>query len=197
MTHTMIGRADRAAPMAAAPMRYQDDGCPAWDKMWDNFCALASEGGPAHRPDRLEPDRLALPGDEEWAMVAREIARGVTLVTGLPAHPFNHGWVDVSCKSSVQASWLAREARLEGIASVAVGARWSLPAARGWRIEQEIKSVMTVAAKTHHYWTTHLGIAVTSDAQQTQGALMQEAIATIFGSASIARPRGSLDAGER
>ena len=35
-----------AAPMGAAPMRYDADGQVAWDEMWTGFCDLALAGGP-------------------------------------------------------------------------------------------------------------------------------------------------------
>jgi sirohydrochlorin cobaltochelatase len=31
-----------------------------------------------------------------------------------------------------------------------------LPAGPAFRMEKEIKNVITVVAKTHHYWTEHL-----------------------------------------
>ena len=43
-----------AAPMASAPMKYDDDGSVAWGDMWDSYCVLALEGGPPHREVMLE-----------------------------------------------------------------------------------------------------------------------------------------------
>ena len=30
-----------------------------------------------------------------------------------------------------------------------------IPASAGYRLEDEVKSVITVVAKTHHYWLAH------------------------------------------
>jgi hypothetical protein len=49
------GKAVSAAPMGAAPMRYDEEGRVAWAEMWTDFCELALAGGPPHRGTLLEP----------------------------------------------------------------------------------------------------------------------------------------------
>lgn len=36
------------------------------------------------------------------------------------------------------------------------GALLDLPVGPTWRVEKEVKSVITVIAKTHHYWAGHM-----------------------------------------
>ena len=54
------------------------------------------------------------------------------------------------------AGWLLRAIVMENVAARADGAVILLPAAPHFRIEKEIKNVITVIAKTCHYWTGHM-----------------------------------------
>ena len=145
------GRAD--APMGCAPMLRDGDGRPAWGRMWGGYCAPASEGGPPHRRGvaRLRRQAGAGAGDPDWARAAREIARGVGLVTGHAATPAEDGWVAVAVPDPEAARLLAAEAGAEGVESSARGTLWLLPAAAGWAEEAEIRSVVAVAGKCHHH----------------------------------------------
>jgi sirohydrochlorin cobaltochelatase len=54
------------------------------------------------------------------------------------------------------ARWLAWAIELEKVSVRRNGARLLLPAGPAYRIEQEVKNVVTAVAKTHHYWLEHL-----------------------------------------
>jgi hypothetical protein len=54
------------------------------------------------------------------------------------------------------ADWLARAIVMENVAARSSGVMLYLPAAPHFRLEKEIKNVITVIAKTAHYWMGHM-----------------------------------------
>ena len=152
------GQPVSAAPMGAAPLRYTDDGQVAWDQMWSGFCDLALAGGPRHRATLLEP---ATPAEvhaapDAYARVVAEIERGLGLVTELPlVRGASPGWVGLQCDDAAMARWLLRAIAEENVSVRREGAVLFLPAAPGFRLDIEIKNVITVVAKTSHYWAEH------------------------------------------
>jgi len=149
----------RPAPMKSAGLKYAADGSIAWDKIWGSFCDLAIAGGPPHKGALLGPGTpdaiVAAPGRHQE--VVDEICRGVTMTSELPADrsPIP-GWIRVQCYSETMAAWLLRAIVVENVAVQAGGRAVDLPAAPGFRIEKEIKNVITVVAKTCHYWMGHM-----------------------------------------
>jgi sirohydrochlorin cobaltochelatase len=87
-----------------------------------------------------------------------EICRGITLATELPATESSApGWVRVDCYSATMADWLLRAIVMENVAVRREGRMAiELPAAPHFTIEKEIKNVVTVIAKTTHYWMGHM-----------------------------------------
>jgi sirohydrochlorin cobaltochelatase len=159
--------------MGSAGLKYGADGQVAWNDIWATFCDLAMAGGPPHKGTLLEPgsdaDINAQP--DRHAQVAAEICRGVTMVTGLDARVSpSVGWVRVTCLSQGMAGWLVRAIVMENVAARADGKMLDLPAAPHFRLDKEIKNVVTVIAKTCHYWMGHLPRA------------QQQAIANMFAS---------------
>ncbi|MEM7344482.1 MAG: sirohydrochlorin chelatase [Chloroflexota bacterium] len=148
-----------AAPMGTAPMAYDNNGDVAWDEMWTDFCDLALAGGPAHRNDLLEPVQ---PDDVQndltaYETVLNELERGISLVTNLPVvRSRSPGWIGLVCNTEDMALWLLRAIVVENIAVRREGAILFLPAGPNFRMDKEIKNVITVVAKTHHYWTEHM-----------------------------------------
>ena len=152
------GKAVSAAPMGAAPMRYADDGQVAWNEMWTDFCDLALAGGPSHRGTLLEPvaPEEVKADQDTYERVVAEIERGLRLVTGLPTvRSESLGWVGLRCADEEMALWLLRAIVVENVCVRREGTVLFLPAGPTFRLEQEIKNVITVVAKTHHYWTRH------------------------------------------
>ncbi len=153
------GQKVSSAPMGTAPMQYTENGEVAWNEMWTSFCDLALAGGPPHRDTLLEPVppdevRANIPGYES---VLAEIERGLRLVTGLPILRSERlGWIGLQCQSEEMALWLLRAIIVENICVRREGAVLFLPAGPVFCIEKEIKNVITVVAKTHHYWLEHL-----------------------------------------
>ena len=145
--------------MGSAGLKYDASGAVAWDEMWETFCDLAMAGGPPHKGRLLEPaTRSQVDADPDgYARVAREICRGVTLVSDLMAQPSpDPGWVRVACLNETAAGWLLRAITMENVAARVHGATLDLPAGPAFRIEKEIKNVVTVIAKTTHYWMGHM-----------------------------------------
>ena len=145
-------------PMRSAGLKYAADGTVAWDEIWNSFCDLAMAGGPPHKGTLLEPgagDAIDAAQDRYDDVVA-EIRRGVTMVTELLTVEGEAGWVRVMCYSREMAAWLLRAIVMENVAARAEGMVLQLPAAPHFRVDKEIKNVITVIAKTCHYWMGHM-----------------------------------------
>ena len=79
------------------------------------------------------------------------------MVTGLRSYVSpTPGWVSVACHGDAMAGWLVRAIVMENVAARRRGAILELPAAPHFRLEKEIKNVVTVIAKTCHYWLGHM-----------------------------------------
>ena len=153
------GQKVSSAPMGTAPMQYTDSGQVAWNDMWTNFCDLALACGPPHRdtplvpvsPDEVQADIIG------YERVLAEIERGLRLVTGLPMLRSQQlGWIGLGCADEAMASWLVRAITVENVCVRREGTVLYVPAGPNFRLEKEIKNVITVVAKTHHYWLEHL-----------------------------------------
>ena len=145
--------------MGSAGLKYGSDGKVAWNEMWATFCDLAMAGGPPHKGMLLEPGTQAEidANSGRYEQVVDEIVRGVRLVTGLAARASAvPGWVRVDCHSDAMAGWLLRAIVMENVSARCEGSALDLPAGPHYRVEKEIKNVVTVIAKTCHYWTGHM-----------------------------------------
>jgi sirohydrochlorin cobaltochelatase len=145
--------------MGSAGLKYAADGQVAWNEMWATFCDLAMAGGPPHKGALLEPASRAEvdAAPERYDEVIEEICRGVTMVTDLGAYPAPlPGWIHVDCFSEAMAGWLLRAIVMENVSARTEGLVLALPAGPGYRLDKEIKNVVTVIAKTCHYWTGHM-----------------------------------------
>ncbi|HLG56258.1 MAG TPA: hypothetical protein VI485_13065 [Vicinamibacterales bacterium] len=145
--------------MGSAALKYDADGQVAWDQIWGSFCDLAMAGGPPHKGTLLEPGAEADIDAQfgRYDEVCEEICRGITLVSGLRAYVApTPGWVCVTCLGDGMAGWLARAIVMENVAARRRGAILELPAAPHFRLEKEIKNVITAFAKTCHYWVGHI-----------------------------------------
>ena len=174
--------------MGSAGLKYGEDGKVLWDKMWGSFCDLAMAGGPPHRGKLLEPVRDApITPEQQAAMrtVSAEICRGIGLVTGSYSEPAPvHGWLRMYCTSAAMAGWLARAIMMENVTAITEGLSLFLPTGPNFRIEKEIKNVITSAAKTCHYWQDHMSdakhdeIAELLASMDREGPLLQPAVQT-------------------
>jgi hypothetical protein len=146
-------------PMGSAGLKYARDGKVAWNDIWQSFCDLAMAGGPPHKGMLLQagqPSEIhAHP--HRYAEVVEEICRGVMMAAYLEAAPSpDPGWIQVTCLSEGMAGWLLRAIVMENVAARLDGVALDLPAAPNFRLEKEIKNVVTVIAKTSHYWLEHM-----------------------------------------
>jgi hypothetical protein len=163
--------------MGSAAVRLDRDGKVAWNEMWASFCDLAMAGGPPHKGTLLEPGAReeidAQP--ERYRAVVDEICRGVTMVTALPAQSSPiAGWVRVACFNHGMAGWLLRAIVMENVAARADGSALDVPASPHFRIEKEIKNVVTVLAKTCHYWMGHTPLPQQLAIRQLFAAMAEE-----------------------
>ena len=148
-------------PMRSAGLKFDAGGKVAWDEIWQSFCDLAMAGGPPHKGTLLEagrPDQMASAPDR-YREVVDEICRGVIMASELLATESPvPGRIRVSCFSDTMADWLLRAITMENVAVTRAGdLDLDLPAAPHFRLDKEIKNVVTVIAKTTHYWMGHLG----------------------------------------
>ena len=178
--------------MGSAGLKYDNDGRVAWDQIWGTFCDLAMAGGPPHKGALLEPasstDVDAAP--ERYAAVAGEICRGIILATGLDARDsVVPGWIRVLCYSEAMAAWLLRAVVMENVAARCEGRRLDVPAGPHFRLEKEIKNVVTVVAKTSHYWLGHT--------PPSQRQAIAELLLALDAEAPLLEPAPAIDGGAR
>lgn len=64
-------------------------------------------------------------------------------------------WDRIWGDDAEMATWLALAINAENVAAGGEGATLFLPAGPSFRLDKEIKNVITAAAKAHHYWTEH------------------------------------------
>jgi hypothetical protein len=155
-------KAAQAQPMASAPMKFDESGAVAWGDMWDSFCVLASAGGPAHRATMLEPGQNPDPDSAEYRAVVAELTRGIALVSGLRAVPAEPGWLRIECPDGAMSAWIVEQGVQENVHLRLDGAAVLAPIGAAWTIKGEIKNVITVIAKTTHYWQDHLAAEMKS-----------------------------------
>ncbi|MBM3966577.1 MAG: hypothetical protein FJ308_16160 [Planctomycetes bacterium] len=155
------GTQDSVSPnsMGSAALHRDSEGKVPWDKIWTSFCDLAMAGGPPHRGKLLESvdiDTIRRSPDQ-YRLVVSELRRGIQLAAGLETIECSSlGWVGVQCETEVMAAWLLRAILVENVIVRREGATLFLPAGPDFRVEKEIKNVITAVAKTVHYWRSHL-----------------------------------------
>lgn len=149
----------RPISMGSAGLKYDPSGRVAWDEIWGSFCDLAMAGGPPHKGKLLEPgtDAEIAVQPDRYRWVLDEICRGIRMVSDLAVEPSpNLGWVRLHCSTRLMASWLVRAIVMENVSARRLDNVVELPAGPHFRIEKEIKNVVTVIAKTWHYFDGHI-----------------------------------------
>jgi sirohydrochlorin cobaltochelatase len=152
----------RPVSMGSAGLKYGPDGKVAWDEIWTSFCDLAIAGGPPHRGKLLEPVSAeeALSEPDKYQQVVEEIGRGICMITRLPVLPrLMPGWIGLRCDDETMAAWLVRAIVAENVIARQEQTMLYLPAGPHFRLEKAIKNVVTVVAKTCHYWNCHMPAA--------------------------------------
>lgn len=95
----------------------------------------------------------------------QELERGITLVTGLKViRSDTPGWIGMECHSEEMALWLLRAIIVENVTVRREETALWFPAGPEFRLEREIKNVITVIAKTNHYWEEHIAGAMAARA---------------------------------
>lgn len=160
-----VGDTVSAVPMGAAGLVFDADGQVAWDQIWGGFCDLALAGGPPHRGTLLEPvsPDAIIADPEGYQAVLAELSRGISMITALPiVVSRSPGWIGVHCRDEDMALWMLRAIVVENVSIRREGEVLYLPAGPHFRLDYEIKNVITVVAKTHHYWLEHLHVSTRS-----------------------------------
>jgi hypothetical protein len=148
-----------AQAMSSAPFLWRDDGRPDWSGMWTTFCELALYGGPPQRGPESALRAPAGPIASSDGEMLAETRRGIWETTGLYAESAEPGWLAVTCDSPTMAAWMCAAIILENVTARVDDDRLLLPAGPGYTLKDEVKSIITVIAKTHHYWSAHVAAA--------------------------------------
>lgn len=74
----------------------------------------------------------------------------------MPAFAGPSGWVAVECGSAAMARWLADAITRENVQARHDGLNLLVSISADYTLEGEIKSVITVVAKTTDYWFNHM-----------------------------------------
>ena len=173
------GRAEdvSAAPMSAADLIFDDEGAVLWDEIFgvddpnNPYCELALAGGPSHRGELLEAvdGHLCLAEPGKYAAAVAECGRGSNMITGmnivLSKVP---GWIGVQCDSDEMAIWLLRAIIVENVMVRREGDVIYLPVGPHYTLKDQIKSIVTVTAKTWHYWIEHITFKNMMDAAKVE-----------------------------
>lgn len=141
-------------PMSSAPYVYDKDGNIAWDKMWTNFCTLAIEGGPPHRGTKLEFKSDNNPTTSEYQSAKTEVIRAYKLLVPYPVTFTNSGDIRLKLTTPNMAKWFATICNTENVSALHEKNYLVLPLNDDYS-KSEIKNVVTVVAKAHHYWQNH------------------------------------------
>ena len=143
-------------PMSPASFVWRSDGRPDWGAMWSSFCELALFGGPPHRgPESALAGGARGDDASDPSGAVEEIRRGIWETTGLYSEPAAPGWLAITCESPRMAAWLCATIILENVEARCDEERLLVPADSSFALEDQVKSVITVVAKTHHYWSAH------------------------------------------
>jgi hypothetical protein len=148
--------------MGSASLKFDAANRVAWDEIWGHFCDLAMAGGPPHKGKLLEAaSKEEVEGEpQRYRGVVEEICRGIRMVSNLAVEASsNAGWIRLMCSSEVMAGWLARAIAMENVSAHLEGDVVELPAGPHYRLEKEIKNVVTAVAKTYHYFDGHMEMA--------------------------------------
>ena len=148
-----------ASAMSSAPFVWRRDGRPDWGAMWTTFCDLALYGGPPQRGADTALRGTDVAGGPTAAAspeMLAELQRGVRETTGLAAEPAEPGWIAIGCESQRMAAWLCAAIIVENVDARVEGDQLLLPAGPDFVLEDHVRSLITVVAKTHHYWREHL-----------------------------------------
>jgi len=151
-----VSRPDPSQPMSAAPFLWRDDGRPDWRSIWTSFCELALYGGPPHRGPESPLHASTDGATHADAEMLAEMRRGIWETTGLYAESSEPGRLSVTCDSPTMAAWMCAAIILENVDARMEDDRLLLPAGPGYALKDEVKSIITVVAKTHHYWQAHV-----------------------------------------
>lgn len=145
------------APMSSAPFVYDKYGNVEWDKMWDSFCVLAENGGPAHRATILSSKGIQNNIDsDEYKKSAEEIINAIKKVSGYQAWDNRDGWIGIKLFNKNVAKWYSKIINSENVECKVEGSSIFLPVNDDFSLEKEIKNVVTVIAKSSDYWKFHM-----------------------------------------
>ena len=145
--------------MGSAALKYDENGRVAWDQIWGSFCNLAMAGGPPHKGTLLLPGSLKEIEAEpaKYRDVVEETCRGIRMACDLAVdESASPGWIQLHCETDAMAEWMLRAIAVENVAVRRKDESVLLPVAPHYRLEKEVKNVVTVSAKTSHYWLYHM-----------------------------------------
>jgi sirohydrochlorin cobaltochelatase len=89
--------------------------------------------------------------------VLKELERGIAQVTKQPVRRSPvPTWIGLACTNDEMALWVLRAIVVENITVRREDKVPWFPAGPDFRLKREMKNVVTVVAKTTHYWQEHI-----------------------------------------
>lgn len=81
---------------------------------------------------------------------------GIFETTGLDSEIAAGGWLAITTDSKRMAAWMCAAVILENVDARCEDDRLFVPADPSFQLKDQVKSVITVVSKTHHYWAAHM-----------------------------------------
>jgi hypothetical protein len=138
---------------------YRDDGRPDWPAMCRDTSDLALYGGPPHRDPGNPIEAPEAESDDFGAVsndVVAELRRGIFETTGLFSEPAPPSQLAVTCSSKRMAAWMSAAIILENVYARCEDELLYLHANPTFELTDHVRIIITVIAKTHRYWQTHV-----------------------------------------
>lgn len=147
-------------PMGSAPFVYDENGNVAWNKMWSSFCYLAREGGPPHRGDLLKTDPNTVNiHDPKFEKNLNEVIRAYKMLLPYKVeYAVSTPEVVVNLPFTKMAKWFEETILLENVFVRREKNKIFVVVSEKYELEKEIKNLVTVFAKTFHYWDLHMNV---------------------------------------
>ena len=142
--------------MSSALFLWQEDGRPDWGSMWTTFCDLALYGARRSAEPTAHCGPHTAPRRARTARCWRRCGAASGRRRGLYAESGEPGWLAITCESPTMAAWMCAAIILENVDARVDEDRLMLPAGPDYELKDQVKSIITVVAKTHHYWQAHI-----------------------------------------
>ncbi len=163
---TLAVLAPRHGEVGDAPMRIpiDDSGQVDWRRLFEDVrrtgshSEIALAGGTPRRKSLIESGTGVDATKPEYAQVASELARGLTLTSNASIVEGVPGWLGLSCGSDDMAAWILRALAAENITVRREGTTVFVPVASQFTLENEIVDIVLAVASVFHFFEDHIQV---------------------------------------